>query len=221
MKIYRKYTIRISNRKAVMESLKKTFHTGRFFQSLIYLFVFQYSPHVLYHMPRALHRTHTAAQACGFVDDRTVIDDADRFCRTGSLADAAADTAGRADAFRFPARILVRAFYHDRVGAFMNMYDFLRTHPHAHSTGNAFFFIYFCHSVFIQCDCSKLTYRYTVAAADAAIPAEISRSCRTASVTCHNRTAIRKFFLHCHSYTFLSYGVPEIGRLNLLSLSHR
>lgn len=103
----------------------------------------------------------------------------------------------------------------------MNVDYLLRTGFHAHAAGNAPLLIHLGHTVRIQGDSAELTDRGTIAAAHTTVTAPESRTCRTIAVARHRRRTIGEFLLYCHHDPFLSYGVPEIGRVNLRSLSRR
>ena len=97
----------------------------------------------------------------------------------------------------------------------------LRTDLYTHAAGNTSLLIHFCHAVRIQRDGAELTDCGTIAAAHTTVTAPESRACRTIAVTRHHRRTIGEFLLYCHHDPFLSYGVPEIGRVNLRSPSSR
>lgn len=67
------------------------------------------------------------------------------------------------------------------------MYDLLRTHPLAHTAGNAFFLIHPGDTILIQGYGAKLADRDTIAAAHAAILAQKIGFCGTFSLTGHHR----------------------------------
>ena len=92
-------------------------------------------------------------------------------CSTGLLADPAADTACFALFLRRCTFALIGAFDHDIIRAFMNMNDLLRTDFGTFLAGNAFGFVDFCHSVFIEGNRAEFTCIDTGSTADTAFTA--------------------------------------------------
>lgn len=130
-----------------------------------------------------------------------------------------AGTSGRTDLFCILPFIFVRALNHDIIGTFMDMNHSLGTGSDTHPAGNALLLIHLGRSVFIHGDRTEFADGGTITAADTSICTSVPALRRTASVTRHNRRTVWESFLSCHNYPFLSYGVPVIGRLNLLSPS--
>ena len=146
-------------------------------------------------MTRTFHHTHTAAETDRFINDRTVIRHFDGTCRTCLLTDTAADTAGRTDLSGFFAILLVRTANYNIIGTFMDMDNFLRTDFHTFSTGKAFIFIDFRHTIFIQGNCAKFTYADASSTANATICTSFFSLYRPAStITCYKGGSVWKSF---------------------------
>ena len=137
-------------------------------------------------MPRTFDHTHTAAEADRFINHCAVVCHFNGPCCTGLLANTAADTADRTDLSGLFALLLVGTANHDKIRTFMDVDDFLRAFTDAFTAGNAFIFIDFRYTVFIDCDSLKRTDRHTDAAANTAIFAVLSFLHMASAITGYN-----------------------------------
>ena len=102
----------------------------------------------------------------------------------------------------------------------MNVDHALRADLCASPTGNTLFFIYFCHTIFIDRNRSEFTFIYASSTSNTAVLTScLAFCCPASAITCHNCRTIWKLLLYCHTQHFLSYGVPVRGRLYRLSPS--
>ena len=97
------------------------------------------------------------------------------------------------------AKQLNRTFDYNIIGTFMDMDNFLRTDFHTFSTGKAFIFIDFRHTIFIQGNCAKFTYADASSTANATICTSFFSLYRPAStITCYKGGSVWKSFFCCH-----------------------
>ena len=136
----------------------------------------------------AFHCAHTTAQTYGFLDHCTVVFYFYRTGCAGLLADSAADTADVTLLLCFCTFFLIGTFYHNVIGAFMDVDYFLWTYFCTGPAADTFLFIYFCYPIFIDGNGSEFTFIYAGFAADTAICTANFTFSRSASpITCYNR----------------------------------
>ena len=147
----------------------------------------------------AFHCAHTTAQTYGFLDHCTVVFYFYRTGCAGLLADSTANTAYLTLFFCLSSFAFVRTFDYNIIGTFMDMDNFLRTDFHTFSTGKAFIFIDFRHTIFIQGNCAKFTYADASSTANATICTSFFSLYRPAStITCYKGGSVWKSFFCCH-----------------------
>ena len=172
----------------------------------------KYSTKIINRMAWAFYCTHSTAQAQLLVDHRMIINDADSTCGTRLLTDSAAYTAYFTLFFSLNSFTFIRTFDYNIIGTFMNMDNFLRTDFHTFSTGNAFIFIDFRNTIFIQGNCAKLTYTDAGSTANAAICTSLFPLCRPAStITCYKGCSVWKSFFYCHINPSFRMVYPQVA----------
>lgn len=128
-----------------------------------------------------------------------IVHNPDSTCRTGLFTDSTANTAYRTLFFCLSSFAFVRTFDYNIIGTFMDMDNFLRTDFHTFSTGKAFIFIDFRHTIFIQGNCAKFTYADASSTANATICTSFFSLYRPAStITCYKGGSVWKSFFCCH-----------------------
>lgn len=124
-----------------------------------------------------------------------IVHNPDSTCRTGLFTDSTANTAYLTLFFCLSSFAFVRTFDYNIIGTFMDMDNFLRTDFHTFSTGKAFIFIDFRHTIFIQGNCAKFTYADASSTANATICTSFFSLYRPAStITCYKGGSVWKSF---------------------------
>jgi len=78
------------------------------------------------------------------------------------------------------------------------MDDMLRAFSHTSSAGDAFFFIYFCNTVFIQMDSTEFTAFHAFSAGNTAIETAGAFCYMTAAIAGYKSRTIWKFLFNSH-----------------------
>ena len=89
--------------------------------------------------------------------------------RTGLFTDSTANTADFTLLTCYSSFFFVRAFYYNVVCTVVDSDQVLRTDFCTFPTGNTFLFIYFCHTIFIKRNGTKLAFAYAGFTADASV----------------------------------------------------